>query len=88
MLEQPPTIFVWHPVPILNVQRNNSHFIPIPVTASLSFSAASSSYLHYVSTVQEWNHLFNEMLGSLALWRETGCAVLRKVKRHQQGEIF
>jgi hypothetical protein len=30
MLEQPPAVLVWYPIPVLDVKRNHSHFVPIP----------------------------------------------------------
>lgn len=89
MLEQPSTVFVRHSIPILNIQRNDPRFIPIPVVQSLVIirvNAALSSHLHYFSTVQERNHLFNNILGGLTLRRETGCAVLQERERHQPRE--
>lgn len=34
MLEQPPTVFVWYSFPVLNIQCNDSHFIPVPAVES------------------------------------------------------
>ena len=89
MLEQPSTVFVRHSIPVLNIQRNDPRFIPIPVVRSLVIirvNAALSSHLHHFSTVQKRNHLFNDILGGLTLWRKTGCAVLRERKRHKPRE--
>ena len=56
------------------------------MATSLNFDVASFSHLHDVSTVQKRNHLFDELLGGLSLWREAGRAILRDRECHKKKE--
>src|SRR3954454_20724702 len=73
MLIQSPTVLVWHPITILNVQSHHPHFARraarIVIVIVTRREADEWKVSLNVSVIKQWNHLLDKRFWSLSF----GC---------------